>query len=125
MRRDIVIHTILVVDDALFMRMLLKEILKKNGYNVVGEAENGVTAVTKYEELKPDLVTMDITMPEMDGLSALKEIRKMDSQAKIIMCSAIGQQAIVINAIQAGAQDFIVKPFEPTRVMEAVQKALA
>jgi two-component system chemotaxis response regulator CheY len=118
-------QSVLIVDDAIFMRMLLKEILKKNGYNVVGEAEDGVSAVNKYQELKPDLVTMDITMPEMDGISALKEIKKIDANAKIIMCSAIGQQAVVINAIQAGAQDFIVKPFEPIRVMEAVQKALA
>lgn len=118
-------QSVLIVDDALFMRMLLKEILIKNGYQVVGEAGDGATAIAKYQELRPDLVTMDITMPEMDGLAALKEIKKIDANAKIIMCSAIGQQAVVINAIQAGAQDFIVKPFEPVRVMEAVQKVLA
>ncbi|MGI6587749.1 MAG: response regulator [Peptococcia bacterium] len=119
------VQSILIVDDAAFMRMMLKEILKKNGYNVIGEAEDGTSAITKYKELKPDLVTMDITMPEMDGITAVKEIKKIDKDARIIMCSAMGQQAMVIDAIQAGARDFIVKPFQPVRVMEAVQKALA
>lgn len=103
---------ILIVDDAAFMRMMLKDILTKNGYEVVGEAENGAKAVEKYGELKPDLVTMDITMPEMDGISALKNIRSIDSNAKVVMCSAMGQQAMVIEAIQVGARDFIVKPFQ-------------
>lgn len=94
--------TILVVDDAAFMRMMIKDILTKNGYQVVGEADNGLNAIDKYEELKPDLVTMDITMPEMDGITAVKEIRKKNPNAKIIMCSAMGQQAMVIDAIQAG-----------------------
>lgn len=116
--------TILVVDDAAFMRMMIKEILTKNGYQVVGEADNGLNAIDKYEELKPDLVTMDITMPEMDGITAVKEIRKKNPNAKIIMCSAMGQQAMVIDAIQAGARDFIVKPFQPERVLEAVAKAV-
>ncbi len=115
---------ILIVDDAAFMRMMLKEILTKNGYEVVGEAGDGTVAITKYQDLKPDLVTMDITMPNMDGITAVKEIRKMDAGAKIVMCSAMGQQAMVIDAIQAGARDFIVKPFQPARVIEAVQKAL-
>jgi two-component system chemotaxis response regulator CheY len=115
---------ILVVDDAAFMRMMIKDILSKNGYSVVGEAENGVVAVERYFELRPDLVTMDITMPEMDGISAVREIKKRDSAAKVIMCSAMGQQAMVIDAIQAGAKDFIVKPFQPERVLEAVGKAL-
>ncbi|GAB7388228.1 chemotaxis protein CheY [Bacillaceae bacterium] len=115
---------ILVVDDAAFMRMMLKEILTKNGYNVVGEASDGAQAVEKYKELKPDLVTMDITMPEMDGITALKEIKKIDPNAKVIMCSAMGQQAMVIDAIQAGAKDFIVKPFQADRVLEAVRKTL-
>ncbi len=115
---------ILVVDDAAFMRMMIKEILTKNGYSVVGEASDGVQALEKYKELKPDLVTMDITMPEMDGIQALKEIRGMDSSAKVIMCSAMGQQAMVIDAIQAGARDFIVKPFQAERVIEAIRKAL-
>ncbi|NPV28217.1 MAG: response regulator [Firmicutes bacterium] len=115
---------ILIVDDAAFMRMMLKDILTKNGYVVVGEAENGAVAIDKYKELRPDLVTMDITMPEMDGITAVREIRKIDAQAKIIMCSAMGQQAMVIDSIQAGARDFIVKPFQPERVLEAVAKVL-
>lgn len=115
---------ILVVDDAAFMRMMLKDILTKNGYTVVGEAENGVVAVEKYKELRPDLVTMDITMPEKDGITAVREIRAIDPNAKIIMCSAMGQQAMVIDSIQAGAKDFIVKPFQPERVLEAVSKIL-
>ncbi|MEN6389698.1 MAG: response regulator [Syntrophomonas sp.] len=117
--------TVLVVDDAAFMRMMIKDILSKNGYEVVGEAENGATAVEKFKDLRPDLVTMDITMPEMDGISAVKEIKAIDASARIIMCSAMGQQAMVIDAIQAGAKDFIVKPFQPERVLEAVSKALA
>ena len=117
--------TILVVDDAAFMRMMIKDILTKNGYSVVGEADNGLNAIDKYEELKPDLVTMDITMPEMDGITAVKEIRKRNTNARIIMCSAMGQQAMVIDAIQAGARDFVVKPFQPDRVLEAVAKAVS
>ena len=117
--------TILVVDDAAFMRMMIKDILTKNGYAVVGEADNGLNAIDKYEELKPDLVTMDITMPEMDGITAVKEIRKRNPNARIIMCSAMGQQAMVIDAIQAGARDFVVKPFQPDRVLEAVAKAVS
>lgn len=115
---------ILVVDDAAFMRMMIKEILTKNGFEVIGEASDGSEAVDKYKELKPDLVTMDITMPEMDGIAALKEIKKIDPNAKIIMCSAMGQQTMVIDAIQAGAKDFIVKPFQADRVIEAITKAL-
>lgn len=115
---------ILVVDDAAFMRMMLRDILTKNGYVIAGEAENGVMAVERYMELRPDLVTMDITMPEMDGITAVREIKRRDPQAKVIMCSAMGQQAMVIDAIQAGARDFIVKPFQPERVLEAVGKAL-
>src|SRR5699024_2407896 len=102
-------HRILIVDDAAFMRMMIKDILEKNGFDVVGEAEDGKEAVEKFKELTPDLITMDITMPEKDGVTALKEIRQIDSAAKIIMCSAMGQQAMVIDAIQAGAKDFIVK----------------
>jgi len=116
---------ILIVDDAAFMRMMIKDILTKNGYQIVGEAENGKVALEKYQELTPDLTTMDITMPEMDGINAVKEIKKVDPRANIIMCSAMGQQAMVIDAIQAGAKDFIVKPFQPDRVMEAVRKALS
>lgn len=115
---------IMVVDDAAFMRMMIKDILSKNGYEVVAEAENGAKAVEKYQEVKPDLTTMDITMPELDGISALKQIRAMDSSAKVIMCSAMGQQSMVIEAIQAGARDFIVKPFQPDRVLEAIRKVV-
>ena len=103
---------------------MIKDILTKNGYNVAGEAENGARAVEKYNELKPDLVLMDITMPEMDGIQALKKIRENDPSALIIMCSAMGQQAMVIESIQAGAKDFIVKPFQADRVLEAVQKVV-
>lgn len=115
---------VLIVDDAAFMRMMIKDILTKNGFEVVGEAQDGVQAVEKYQELNPDLVTMDITMPEKDGITALKEIKALNSDAIIIMCSAMGQQAMVIDAIQAGAKDFIVKPFQAERVIEAIQKAL-
>ena len=115
---------ILICDDAAFMRMMIKDILTKIGYNVVGEAENGLKAVEKYSETKPDLVLMDITMPEMDGIQALKKIKELDSGATVIMCSAMGQQAMVIESIQAGAKDFIVKPFQADRVIEAVKKVV-
>ncbi|MGX9289765.1 response regulator [Bacillus sp. A015] len=115
---------VLIVDDAAFMRMMIKDILVKNGFDVVGEAENGAQAVEKYKDTSPDLVTMDITMPEMDGITALKEIKQIDASAKIIMCSAMGQQSMVIDAIQAGAKDFIVKPFQADRVLEAINKTL-
>ncbi|RYM07173.1 response regulator [Sporolactobacillus sp. THM7-7] len=115
---------ILVVDDAAFMRMMLKDILTKNGYEVVGEGANGQEAVAKYDELKPDLVTLDITMPEMDGIEALKKIKALDPECKVIMCSAMGQQTMVIDAIQAGAKDFIVKPFQADRVIEAIKKTM-
>ena len=116
---------IMIVDDAAFMRMMIKDILSKNGYEVVGEAENGRVAVGKYADLKPDLVTMDITMPEMDGIEALKKIKQSDPGARVVMCSAMGQQAMVVEAIQSGAKDFIVKPFQAERVLEAVSKALS
>lgn len=115
---------VLICDDAAFMRMMIKDILSKNGYTVAGEAENGAKAVEKYAEVKPDLVLMDITMPEMDGIQALKKIKEGDPGAKIIMCSAMGQQAMVIESIQAGAKDFIVKPFQADRVLEAVKKVI-
>ncbi len=115
---------ILVVDDAVFMRMMLKDILEKNGFEIAGEAANGLEAIEVYKETKPDLVTMDVTMPEMDGLDALKEIKKFDPTAKIIMCSAMGQQGMVMDAIKAGARDFIVKPFNGDRVVEALNKVL-
>ena len=115
---------ILICDDAAFMRMMIKDILTKNGYTVVGEAENGAKAVEKYAELKPYLVLMDITMPEMDGIQALKKIKEADPSATVIMCSAMGQQAMVIESIQSGAKDFIVKPFQADRVLEAVRKVV-
>ena len=115
---------ILICDDAAFMRMMIKDILTKNGYNVVGEAENGAKAIEKYNETKPDLVLMDITIPEMDGIQALKKIKESDPKAMVIMCSAMGQQAMVIESIQSGAKDFIVKPFQADRVLEAVKKVV-
>ncbi|MEF2965202.1 response regulator [Paenibacillus sp. M1] len=117
-------NRILIVDDAAFMRMMIRDILTKNGFEVVGEAQDGAQAIEKFKELRPDLITMDITMPEMDGIAALKEIKKQDPNAKVIMCSAMGQQAMVIDAIQAGAKDFIVKPFQSDRVIEAINKTL-
>lgn len=116
---------ILITDDALFMRVTLKNILTEHGYEVVGEAQNGAEAVKLYSELKPDLVTMDITMPEMDGIQALKAIKAEDGGAKVVMCTAMGQKSMVVEAIQSGASDFIVKPFQPDRVLEAVGKLLA
>lgn len=97
-------NRILIVDDAAFMRMMIRDILSKNGFEVVGEAQDGSQAIEKFKELRPDLITMDITMPEMDGIAALKEIKQIDANAKVIMCSAMGQQAMVIDAIQAGAK---------------------
>jgi two-component system chemotaxis response regulator CheY len=116
--------TVLVCDDALFMRTMVKDILTQAGFSVVGEAENGQQAVDLFKKLKPDLVTMDIIMPEMGGIEAVKKIMEVDPQARILMCSAMGQQALVLEAIQAGAKDFVVKPFQPSRVLEAVQRVL-
>ncbi len=115
---------ILIVDDAAFMRMNLKKILEKNGHVIVGEAANGKEGFESYKENRPDLVTMDITMPEMDGIEAVKKIMEFDSNAKVIMCSAMGQQSLVIEAIEAGAKDFIVKPFNKVRISEAIDKVL-
>ena len=117
-------HSVLVCDDAIFMRTMISDILSQAGYEVVGEAESGTQAVDRYQQLKPDLVTMDIVMPDMGGIDAVREIMKIDPSAKILMCSAMGQQALVIEAIQAGAKDFVVKPFQPSRVLEAVQRVL-
>ena len=115
---------VLVVDDSVFMRDIIKDIFAAGGFSVVGEAGNGVEAVEKYKELKPDLVTMDIVMPDMGGIDAVKEITTWDPTAKVVMCSAMGQQALVNEALQAGASDFVVKPFQPNRVIEAVQRVL-
>ncbi len=115
---------VLVCDDAIFMRTMISDILTGAGYEVVGEAETGLQAIERYRELRPDLVTMDIVMPDMGGIDAVREIVKEDANAKILMCSAMGQQALVVEAIQAGAKDFVVKPFQPSRVLEAVQRVL-
>ncbi|MCF8568056.1 response regulator [Alicyclobacillus tolerans] len=116
---------VLVVDDAAFMRMMLKDILTKAGHTVVGEGGNGNEAVEKFKELHPDLVTLDITMPDKDGVEALKEIMAVDPNAKVIMCSAMGQQAMVVDAIQSGAKDFVVKPFQADRVLQSINKIFA
>lgn len=116
--------TALIVDDTKFMRNILKSILTRKGIEVVAEASNGREAVEKYKQFKPDLVTMDIIMPEVDGIQAVKEIMQINSDAKIIMCSAMGQQALVIEAIQSGAKDFVIKPFQAARVWEAVDRTL-
>ena len=116
---------VLVVDDAAFMRKMVSDALAKGGHEVVGEAGNGVEAVARFQELKPDLMTLDITMPEKDGLTALAEIVAADPSARVVMCSALGQEAKVLEAIKLGARDFVVKPFQPDRVIEAVDKALA
>jgi two-component system chemotaxis response regulator CheY len=116
---------VLVVDDAAFMRKMVGDALAKGGHEVVGEAGNGVEAISQFQALKPDLVTLDITMPEKDGLAALAEIMAADPSAKVVMCSALGQESKVLEAIKLGAKDFVVKPFQPARVIEAVDKALA
>ncbi|ACA60234.1 response regulator [Candidatus Desulforudis audaxviator] len=115
---------ILIVDDAAFMRMMIKNILTKYGYEIVGEAEDGSMAVKLYKDLRPDLVTMDITMPVMDGIESTKAILAQDPKANIVMVSAMGQQAMVMEAIQAGAKDFIVKPFQQERILQAIERVL-
>ena len=115
---------VLVVDDAAFMRKMVSDALTKGGHEVVGEAGNGVEAVSQYQALKPEVTTLDITMPEKDGLAALKEIMTLDPGARVIMCSALGQESKVLESIKAGARDFVVKPFQADRVIEAVGKAL-
>ena len=114
--------SILIVDDAIFMRQSLKRALEAHGYTVCGEAGDGREAIAKFAELKPDVTILDITMPEMSGLEALKHIKAINPDAKIVICSAMGQQAMAIESIQAGAKDFIVKPFQADRVIEAVKK---
>jgi len=116
---------VLVVDDAAFMRKLVSDVLTKGGHEVVGEAGNGTEAVDRYAELRPEVTTLDITMPEKDGLAALREIIQMDPAARVVMCSALGQETKVLESIKAGAKDFVVKPFQPDRVLEAIGKALA
>jgi two-component system, chemotaxis family, chemotaxis protein CheY len=116
---------VLITDDAAFMRMQLKDIFTKLGHEVIGEAENGVISVEQAKELQPDLITMDITMPEMNGVDATREIKKVLPGTKIIVCSAMGQQTMVVDAIQAGANDFVVKPFNLERIKESIGKVLA
>ncbi len=118
-------NTVLVVDDTAFMRMTLKNILEKNGYSVIGEGEDGLQAIELYKKLNPSLVTMDITMPNLDGIKAIQEIIKHDGRATIIVVSAMGQKGLVIDALNAGAKDFVVKPFQPERITEALQKISA
>jgi len=116
-------RSVLVVDDAAFMRMMIRDILTREGY-VIHEAVNGRDAIEKYAEVRPDLVTMDITMPEMSGLEALRAIRDSDPTARVLMVSAMGQQKMIVEALEYGAMDFLVKPFQPTKVLETVKKCL-
>jgi two-component system chemotaxis response regulator CheY len=116
---------VLIVDDALFMRNMLRNIFSESGFDVVGEGQDGVEAVEKYRELSPDLVTMDIVMPEKNGIEALKEIMDLDDKAKVVICSALGQESLIMEALEAGARDFIVKPFKPAKVVEVAQKVLS
>lgn len=117
-----IVGNVLVVDDAKFLRLTIAKAIEKTEHKVIGEAENGKEAVLKYLELKPDLVIMDITMPDMNGIEAVKQIKQNDPNAKIIMCSAMGQHKMVVDAIEAGAKDFIVKPFDEGRLIEAIEK---
>lgn len=115
---------VLIVDDLAFIKIVLRDIIEKAGFRVIGEASNGEQAISLYQDTRPDVVLMDITMPGMDGLTALKKIREMDEAARVIICSALGQQQLIVQAIQLGAKDFIVKPFQPQRVVAALKKAL-
>jgi two-component system chemotaxis response regulator CheY len=115
---------VLVVDDAAFMRKMVSDALTGGGHEIVGEAANGAEAVQRFQELRPDIMTLDITMPEKDGLAALKEIIAADPGAKVVMCSALGQESKVLESIKLGAKDFVVKPFQVDRVLSAVEKAL-
>lgn len=116
--------TVLICDDAVYMRTTLRKILTTGGLEVVGEAGTGLEAVELYKELRPSLVTMDIVMPDMGGIEAVREIMRFDPEAKVVMCSAMGQQSLMVEAIEAGAKDFVVKPFQPSRVVEAARRAL-
>ncbi len=124
-QREQAVARVLVVDDAMFIRHVLRDLLTQHGHEVVGEAANGVEAVDRYRELLPDVTTLDITMPEKDGITALREILDGHPDAKVIMCSAITDKPTVLRALQAGAVDYIIKPVKPERVLDAVQKVLA
>jgi two-component system chemotaxis response regulator CheY len=115
---------VLVVDDAIFMRSMIRDIFARSPFVIAGEAENGLEAIELYKELRPDITTMDIVMPEVDGITALKEIMRFDPQAKVIMCSALGQESLIAESIEAGAKDFIVKPFQPNKVLRVVRSVL-
>lgn len=115
---------VLIVDDAVVMRMMIKEILAKNGFDVVGEAQNGSEAVEKYKHLRPDVVTMDMVMPGVDGITAVKQIIAEDPQARILMCTSMGQELLLNEAIQAGARSYITKPFQPAKILESIGKVL-
>ncbi|MFO8057089.1 MAG: response regulator [bacterium] len=115
---------VLIADDALFMRNMIKDVFGSDEFEVVGEAANGVEAVERYKELNPDITTMDIVMPQKSGIEAVRDIMKLDGDAKIVMCSALGQESLVMEAIEAGAADFIVKPFKPEKVIEVVKKVV-
>lgn len=116
--------TFLVVDDSAFMRKIVKDMLAENGYDKIFEAGNGLQAVEKAAQVKPDIVTMDITMPDMDGIQAVKELLKVSPKSKVIMCSALGQKNMVLEAIRSGAKEYVVKPFEKSRLMEAIQRVM-
>jgi two-component system chemotaxis response regulator CheY len=116
---------VLLVDDLSFVRMVQKDILGKQGYEIVGEASDGIDGVRQYEILRPDVVVMDITMPNMNGLDAVRRILGIDPQARIIICSALGQQKLIMNAINLGIKDFIVKPFKPERLLSAISRAVS
>lgn len=116
--------SVLIVDDTLFMRASIKQMLEKNGHSVAGEASNGVEAIERFAAVKPDVILMDITMPDMDGLEALKRIKEIDPNAKVVMCTAMGQQAMVAKAVELGAQQFIVKPFQAERLIAAIENVM-
>lgn len=117
-------RTVLICDDALFMRKLINQVMTSGGFEVVGEAEDGSEAVDKYQTLKPDLVTMDLMMPQMNGIDAVREIMKLDSTACVIMCSSVGQEALVTEAMEAGARGYLVKPFQPPQLLAVAERAL-
>lgn len=115
---------VLIVDDAVVMRMMIKDILSKNGFEIVGEAQNGAEAVEKYKNLRPDVVTMDMVMPGVDGIAAVKQIVSEDPAARILMCTSLGQEALLNEAMEAGAKSYITKPFQPSKILESIEHVL-